>query len=224
MGSAGNFNPQWGYVAPAGNFMRTMRVALVAMAVGASAGAGAVVSLVDHPSDEQSSVAARTLARGADNGSPPASEKPAVAVPVTPATSTAAPSVAARDAQDAPGKSPPEGQSNTAGPSAPIRLSKIDVPPSVAEPAAAKPATDAPPPTGAQPMASDPPAAAGAAAAPAPKKSASRKHHSVSRFASRGDMGPGYGPDERYAFDGGRGYYRDQRWGGFFPGGSYGYR
>jgi hypothetical protein len=62
---AGNFNPEWGYLAPAPSFIRTVRIAVVAAAVGASAGAAVVFSLADHPAAEQS-VAARTLARPAD--------------------------------------------------------------------------------------------------------------------------------------------------------------
>jgi hypothetical protein len=49
MRSAGNFSPEWGYLAPAPSFMRTARIVLVATAIGATAGAGVVLSLVDHP-------------------------------------------------------------------------------------------------------------------------------------------------------------------------------
>ncbi len=62
---AGNFNPEWGYLAPAPSFIRTVRIAVVAAAVGATAGAAVVFSLVDRPVAEES-VAARTLARPAD--------------------------------------------------------------------------------------------------------------------------------------------------------------
>ncbi len=62
---AGNFNPEWGYLAPAPKFIRTVRIALVAAAVGASAGAAVVFSLADRPVAEES-VAARTLARPTD--------------------------------------------------------------------------------------------------------------------------------------------------------------
>jgi len=58
---AGNFHPEWGYLAPAPSFLRTARVALVAAAVGATAGAGVVLSLTDRP--VETSVAARTLVR-----------------------------------------------------------------------------------------------------------------------------------------------------------------
>jgi hypothetical protein len=57
-----NFNPEWGYLAPAPRFMRTVRVAVVAAAVGASAGGALVFSLIERPAAEETSVAARTLA------------------------------------------------------------------------------------------------------------------------------------------------------------------
>jgi hypothetical protein len=52
MRSAGNFSPEWGYLAPAPSFMRTARVVLVATAIGATAGAGVVLSLVDRPATD----------------------------------------------------------------------------------------------------------------------------------------------------------------------------
>ena len=62
MSQSGNFNPEWGYLAPAPGFLRTVRVVLVATAVGAVAGASVVFSLVGHPAEEIS-VAARTMFR-----------------------------------------------------------------------------------------------------------------------------------------------------------------
>lgn len=64
MRQAANFNPEWGYLAPAPNFMRTLRVVVVAAAVGATGGAAVVFSLIDRPAAEVS-VAARTMAAGA---------------------------------------------------------------------------------------------------------------------------------------------------------------
>jgi hypothetical protein len=52
MRSAGNFSPEWGYLAPAPSFVRTARVVLVATAIGATAGAGVVLSLIDRPAAE----------------------------------------------------------------------------------------------------------------------------------------------------------------------------
>ena len=62
MRSAGNFHPEWGYLAPAPSFMRTVRIALVATAIGAVAGAVVVVSLVERPgSNDDSAIAAHAL-------------------------------------------------------------------------------------------------------------------------------------------------------------------
>ena len=44
----GNFNPEWGYLAPAPSFMRTARIVAVATAIGATAGAAVVLSLADR--------------------------------------------------------------------------------------------------------------------------------------------------------------------------------
>jgi hypothetical protein len=52
MRSAGNFHPEWGYLAPAPSFMRTVRIVVVATAVGATAGAGVVASLVERPASD----------------------------------------------------------------------------------------------------------------------------------------------------------------------------
>jgi len=61
MHRANNFDPEWGYVAGANSFARTVGIVLVATAIGATAGAGVVVSLVDLPTG-QVSVAAHTSA------------------------------------------------------------------------------------------------------------------------------------------------------------------
>ena len=62
MRSAGNFSPEWGYLAPAPSFARIARMVLVATAIGATAGAGVVLSLLDRPSEpEKSPVAARAI-------------------------------------------------------------------------------------------------------------------------------------------------------------------
>ena len=60
MRSAGNFHPEWGYLAPTPSFIRTVRTALMAAAVGGVAGAGVVLSLMDRPADVE--VAAQTVA------------------------------------------------------------------------------------------------------------------------------------------------------------------
>lgn len=63
MGSAGNFHPEWGYFAPMPGFRRSLRVAVIAAAIGATAGSVVVVSLV-NPSRSRaynSPISARVL-------------------------------------------------------------------------------------------------------------------------------------------------------------------
>ena len=60
MRPAGNFNPEWGYIAPAPNFPAHSARFVVAAAIGATASAAVVFSLMDRPAAE-TSVAARTL-------------------------------------------------------------------------------------------------------------------------------------------------------------------
>lgn len=43
-----NFNPEWGYVAPAPGFMQTARLIVIAVIIGATAGAAIVFSLLDR--------------------------------------------------------------------------------------------------------------------------------------------------------------------------------
>src|ERR1700757_3002299 len=90
---AGNFHPEWGYLAPAPNFMRTARVILVATAVGATAGAGVVFSLIGR-ADTETPVAARTRAPPPDvasaqlNTPQPAPASPTLSAAHTPARAT----------------------------------------------------------------------------------------------------------------------------------------
>jgi hypothetical protein len=62
MRGTANFHPEWGYLVPAPSFIRTARVVLIATAVGATVGAGAVFSWGSHQATE-TSVAVRTLVR-----------------------------------------------------------------------------------------------------------------------------------------------------------------
>jgi hypothetical protein len=87
MRSAGNFHPQWGYLAPAPSFLRSARIVLVATAVGATAGAAVVVSLLGRPGvDADNSLAAHALVTSA----------PVTAAPPVFATGTPAPIAAAQ--------------------------------------------------------------------------------------------------------------------------------
>jgi hypothetical protein len=109
MRSAGNFHPEWGYLAPAPSFMRTARLALVATAVGATAAAVVVVSLLDRPgsADDNASIAMHALVTSAPVApvvataspvlNPVANEfgKPPVAITSVPASGPAQPAIAA---------------------------------------------------------------------------------------------------------------------------------
>jgi hypothetical protein len=79
MRHAANFNAEWGYVAPRPGFLRAARLVVVAGAIGATAGAAVVFSLVDRPVAEES-VAARTLV-----------PRPVAGMPVPVSVSVAAP-------------------------------------------------------------------------------------------------------------------------------------
>ena len=63
MRSAGNFNPEWGYLAPAPSIFRTARVVIVAAAVGATAAAGVVLALVERPAAKMEAASAHALVR-----------------------------------------------------------------------------------------------------------------------------------------------------------------
>ena len=99
MRSAGNFSPEWGYLAPAPSFARTARVVLVATAIGATAGAGVVLSLLERPSEpEKVPVAARAIVTSVRAAAVP-SVAPTVAAPITtaaPAATTTKPALPPR--------------------------------------------------------------------------------------------------------------------------------
>jgi hypothetical protein len=85
MRSAGNFSPEWGYLAPAPSFMRTARVVLVATAVGATAGAAVVLSLVERPAtSDVTAVAAHAIVTSVQAAAAPT--MPAASVPVAAVT------------------------------------------------------------------------------------------------------------------------------------------
>jgi hypothetical protein len=99
MRSAGNFSPEWGYLAPAPSFLRTARVVVVATAIGATAGAGVVLSLIDRPVAEadKTPFAARAIVTSVQ-AAPVATVTPApiaaVSVPSATGSRAAAPSIA----------------------------------------------------------------------------------------------------------------------------------
>jgi hypothetical protein len=66
MRSTGNLHPEWGYLAPAPSFMRTLRLVLVAATVGATGGAAAMLSLDRSGERGNTLVAVRTVADRGD--------------------------------------------------------------------------------------------------------------------------------------------------------------
>ena len=121
MRSAGNFHPEWGYLAPAPSFMRMVRTALVATAIGAVAGAVVVVSLIERPGSNDNAIAAHALltrapviaspavvsraaAPVAVKSAPPSSPQPQAQLSIataTPAPAAAVPTAAAPQSQNA---------------------------------------------------------------------------------------------------------------------------
>jgi hypothetical protein len=76
MRSARNFHPEWGYFAPTPSFARTLRVAVIAAAIGATAGSVVVVSLIGSSRSKayDTSGPARALASNKMAVSAPGSE------------------------------------------------------------------------------------------------------------------------------------------------------
>lgn len=138
---AGNSQPEWGYMVPAPSFARTARIVVVAIAIGATAGAAVVLSLVGRPADAV-----------ADAGKAP--------VVVRTASLPAVPAGAAAEASGqvagtiAPTPSPVMTPAVAAAPSAPPAQQPVQV--HAPAPAAATPS-----------IATDPPASAVKAEAPA---------------------------------------------------------
>jgi hypothetical protein len=212
MRSTRNFHPEWGYLAPSPNFVRTARIALVAVLVGGMAGASIVLSLVVRPAGEIS-VAARTLPRSGEVASVPVGTPRAAQVKTQAAI------------QDQPLNPAPTDGSQTASESS--ASSSTQPPTSVAEVPAAGTASLAKAPSYQAPAADKAPV----------QKKATRKPHPMSRYASRvehvnGDRGPRrtfvdqslFGanvPAEYYPRRGYGGYYREQRWGDYYPNGDY---
>jgi hypothetical protein len=121
MRSAGNFNPEWGYLAPAPSFMRTLRVVLVATAIGATAGAAVVISLIDRPagrSDETASIAPHAIVTSAQAS--PATEMPAA---------TAAVAAPIKNMAAEPAMAPSAGASSIVPQAAPAVSPQVETPP-----------------------------------------------------------------------------------------------
>jgi hypothetical protein len=92
MRSAGNFRPEWGYLAPAPSFARTARIVLVATAIGATAGAGVVLTLIDRsPAPERTSVATRAIVTSVHEAAALAASQTSAAPVTVPAAPPASP-------------------------------------------------------------------------------------------------------------------------------------
>jgi hypothetical protein len=240
---AGNFHPEWGYLAPAPNFIRTARVILVAAAVGATAGAGVVFSLVGRE-DAETSVAARTLARPAEAASARLNVLPPAPAALASGGQDHAPRSLAADAPRAGAADSESKPSSTA--MAPAGIAALAEVPAVTDDAshpATSPSVGVPSPVAAparlgvsSPPASAPSAAAGAPAnaavsppvatstpaaqpALAQQKVAAARKRIAPRFASRAGSpriasGEYYMSADNYENRGRGGYYRENGWNG----------
>jgi hypothetical protein len=150
---AGNFHPEWGYLAPAPNFMRTARVVVVATAIGATAGAAVVLSLAERSAPGSVTDAGKTLVVVHSLVQPAEAAAPATVAPL--AAATPAPVVIAPVA--------------TAMPSAPAVSAKVQVGVQPSAPANTRQPAAPPVTASAQPIA--PPPAAAQVPAPAPSDS-----------------------------------------------------
>jgi len=158
MRSAGNFSPEWGYLAPAPSMLRTVRVVLVATAIGATAGAGVVLSLVDRPAGDADRVAVAAHAIVTSAQAAPAMESPKVSA--APATTFAVSPVAATAAIKT--AAPTQG---TVAATAAVTAPQAQAPQVQAAPVLAQPDSAAQPRSVSQSVA---PSAQQAASAPAP--------------------------------------------------------
>jgi hypothetical protein len=220
---AGNFHQEWGYLAPAPSLIRTARVVLVAAAVGATAGAGVVFSLVGRE-DTETSVAARTLARPAEAALAQLNVPPPAPAALASGAQDRAPRSLAADAPRAGAADSESKPSSTT--MAPAGIAALAEVPAVTDDASAHPAAS---PSAAMPSpvaaparlgVSSPPASAASAAAGAPakatvspaaapavegapaqqnaqQKAAAAKRRIVPRFASRAGSSR-IAPDEYY--------------------------
>ncbi len=144
MRSGGNFSPEWGYLAPAPGFARTARVVLVATAIGATAGVGVVLSLIDRPSEpEKTPVAARAIVTSVRAEAVPsvAPAAPASTAPTTtaaPAKMTAPAKPASRPAASIAAAPPSDKPAAVNAPAPTSAASTAAVLPNTAAPAAAQ--------------------------------------------------------------------------------------
>jgi hypothetical protein len=191
MRSAKNLHPEWGHVpARTIDFMRVISIFLVATIVGATAGGGVVLSLVDV-SLSQASVGAHTLA-----------------APVQVLIS--APEVAQPNPQPIVESTMDSGSNGRLGAAA-TESSAI---PRIAAPAGIAPPIEVGPNDGSLNVATP----SSAAAAPAENKT-TKKRRVATRYVQR-DGPFGFGLGAQYPSRAFGGPYRDGRWGGFYQNGA----
>jgi hypothetical protein len=215
MHSPKSFHPEWGCLVPSGSFIRTARIALIAIAVGVVAGAVVFLPLVDRPIGG-SSVAARTLSQSGEGalepvGTPRAQVKLQAMIPDQPAKPAATDRGRTGSSTGSSAQPPTSGAVGTEVPAA-----------SATAPAKARsylaPAADEAP----------------------VQKTVTKKHNPSFRYASRGKhLNGGRGPRrsfgdqtsfganlsaEYYPHREYGGYRREQRWGDNYPNGGFDFR
>jgi hypothetical protein len=207
MRHAKNFHSEWGYPTPTPSFIRTTRIVLLATAIGATAGGGVVLSLVDS-SDSQTSMAAHTLAPPVMAARTPVSAREAPQLYVPAAVQSESMKHSGANGHVG-GDSPADGHVGGAAASESSATPITPGPAGISALAEVRP-DDAPakavtaPPT--------------AAAAPVEYK-VTKKHHVATRYyAPRGLFG--FVPGERYTNGTSGGPYRDGRWGGSYQNGA----
>jgi len=156
MRSAGNFSPEWGYLAPAPSLLRTARVVIVATAVGATAGAAVVLSLVERPVVEADRTPAHAIVTSVQ-ASPIAAPPQPTATAITSSVALPLPAPAPRIVERAAPAQMPAPAPRIVERAAPVQM------PVQPEPAIAVPVTPPGPPIATQSasVTTEPPAAAG---------------------------------------------------------------
>jgi len=163
MRSAGNFSPEWGYLAPVPSFLRTVRVVVVATAIGATAGAGVVLSLVEHPAPEvgTAAVAAHAIVTSAQAATGPGETATRMPAQPRPVIATQSPQI--------PAPQIPAVSSQSVSPSATSAAPALQSVPGVAALTEGTPSTDAAP-------AETPDQASAAPTEELPQKKSAAKH------------------------------------------------
>ncbi len=199
MRSAGNFNSEWGYLAPAPSFMRTARVVLVATAIGATAGAAVVLSLIDRPAAERDKMASITAhaivtsVQAAPATAIPGSSSASAAFVAPVKVTTAVPPAAAPAAQVPPVQARAPVASQVTPITAPPAAPPVVMPP----PAAMQSAAIAPPrPAAINPSVSESADVNGASTAPAAAQKPATGIASLSDVPRASDATPAEAPDQ----------------------------